>query len=103
MYFCLNAAPRPVASAERAWSLGFFGSSAGGWASLGQAAAKQAVIVPMGAVLFNSAAALLAYSVTRNSSDSSSVRCQPRITVALFGSTMTRLVLGSCVFGLRSL
>src|SRR5262249_22455971 len=86
-------------SPERAWSWAFLGSSAGGPASLGQAAANTAVMTPILPVLCIWAAALLAYSVTRDSSDTSLVRCQPRIVAVFLASTTTTVYFGKPVFG----
>src|SRR5277367_2770160 len=85
--FISTGGPMPVPSPG---VIPFFlpGSSLGASCPTGQAAEKQAVIVPMFAVLLTLAAALLAYSVTRNESDTSLLRCQPLITTLEFGFTI---------------
>src|SRR5262249_61327807 len=75
------------------------GSSAGGDWSLGHAAANVAVIIPVGALLCSSAAALREYSVMTNSSDTSFVRCQPGTNASSPGSSMTTLNFGLPVLG----
>ena len=60
------------------------------------------MIVPVAAELRNWAAALLAYSVMTNSSDTSLVRCQPRRNTSRPASTTTSVYRGRRVFGSRT-
>src|SRR4051812_36048294 len=88
LYSVATAAPRPVASPDRLPRGATAGSSAGGSVFFGQAAAKQAVMTPTGAVLLSSAAALLAYSVTKNAFDSLRLMNHPLMVLVLRGGTI---------------